>query len=128
MKANRDHCPLCSGPLHVKEVAPCMECGADPKELDHARNGKHTYAIYRIFGKFEVALCNFCQVDFSSYDPKYFGLPRKRNLGLGYDFEFVKDLKDVSIRKDKYCPACGLRLGFLRFVQSAREAHTNSDS
>ncbi len=123
MKAGREQCPLGSETLQVKDVAPCMECGADPTELEDARTGKHTYAIYRIFGKFDVALCNFCQVDFASYDPQFFGLSRKRRIGLGHAFEFVRELKDVSIRKDKYCPACGYRLGFLKFVQGAREAH-----
>jgi hypothetical protein len=103
-----------------------MECGAVPAELDHARSGKHTYAIYRIFGKFDVVLCNFCQVDFSSYDPKFFGLPRNRRVGLGHDLDFVKDLKDCSIRKDKWCPKCGYRIGFLRFVKGAREEHIRS--
>ena len=103
-----------------------MECGADPAELDHARTGQHTYAIYRIFGKFELALCNFCQVDFSSYDPQFFGLTRKRKAGVGHNFDFVKDLKDLSIRKDKWCPKCGFRIGFLRFVLAAREANSKS--
>ena len=126
MKPDRDHCPLCSEPFEVRDVAPCMECGADPAEIDYARSGMHTYAIYRIFGKFEVALCNFCQVDFSSYDPQFFGLPRNRKVGLGHSFDFVKDLRDCSVRKDKCCPKCGFRAGFLKFLHDAREEHSKS--
>ena len=80
MKAT--HCPLCYEPLEVREVGPCMECGFDPKEIEHARAGIHTYAEYRIFGDLTLVLCDFCQCDFSSYDPTFFGLPRGTRVGM----------------------------------------------
>ena len=116
-------CPLCSGHLEVKECAPCMECGGNDIEIGHLRKGEHTYAIYRIFKKYDIALCDFCQADFSSYGPEYFGLAKGRRVGLGREFDYVKDVDDLSVRRDKYCPACRHRLPFLRFIKNARESN-----
>src|SRR5688572_29956744 len=116
------HCPLCFEPLEVREVGPCMDCGFDPKEIEHARQGIHTYAEYRIFGNLSLVLCNFCQCDFSSISPGYFGLPGRARIGLGY-WEFIRDVEPV-ITKDKCCPQCKHRLPFLEFVVRARELHS----
>ena len=104
-----------------------MECGNLLEERDHCREGKHTYAEMRIFGDLTLVLCNFCQVDFGSTDPEFFGLPG--NARIGYDkMQFVRDIQDVSITKDKVCPECQHRLPFLRFVQRAREIHQTQSS
>src|SRR5688572_17248489 len=81
MKA--EQCPICFTTLEACEVAPCMDCGHVPQELEHLREGQHTYAEYRIFGPLSLVLCDFCQVDFDSYDPAYFGLPRTARIGFG---------------------------------------------
>jgi hypothetical protein len=117
------HCPLCLEPLEVRDVAPCMDCGHDPVEIEHARAGKHTYADYRIFGDLSLVLCNFCEADFTSYDPAFFGLPRGTHLGPGArDWQFIRDVP-VAVTKDKCCAACGHRLPFLEFVMQARALH-----
>lgn len=67
---------MCFGPLDVREAAPCDECGGDPEEIEHFRLGKHTYQRFEVFAGLELTLCNFCMVDFGSYDPTFFGLPR----------------------------------------------------
>ena len=46
-----EHCPLCFGGLEVREVAPCEECGGDPQEIDHFRQGKHTYQRFETIGR-----------------------------------------------------------------------------
>ena len=67
-----DYCPLCHTRLEVRKVAPCVDCGHLEEEIDHALNGQHTYAEMRVFGELNIILCNFCQVDFGSYDPQFF--------------------------------------------------------
>ena len=99
-----------------------MDCGHDPKELDDFREGRHTYAEYRIFGDLSLVLCDFCHADFSSYDPTYFGLPPKTSIGLG----FTTPLRDVIPPEhtyDKVCPQCQHRLAFLEFASAARSFH-----
>jgi hypothetical protein len=113
------HCPLCYGPLEVRDVAPCYDCGHDSKELDHLAEGRHTYAEMRVFG-INIILCSFCQVDFSSYAASYFG--RSQRVGLGRGMVFVRDVTATSPAKDKFCPTCGHRLAFLRFLAEARAA------
>ena len=102
-----------------------MDCGSIPREIDEARAGKHTYAEYRIFGELSLVLCNFCQADFSSYDPTFFGLPRGTRVGLESGWQFVRDVQPV-ITNDKCCAKCGYRLPFLEFIVHARELHSQS--
>jgi hypothetical protein len=99
-----------------------MDCGHDPKELDEARAGEHTYAEYRIFGDLALVLCDFCQVDFGSYDPTIFGLPLGKSVGMQRGWQFVRDVP-ASIEKGKCCPECNRRLPFLEFMVAARERH-----
>ena len=122
MKAT--HCPLCYEPLEVREVGPCMDCGFHPIDIEDARSGRHTYAEYRIFGDLSLVLCSFCQFDFCSYDPTFFGLPRGTHLEMQRrDWVFVRDVQPV-ITKDKCCVHCEYRLPFLEFVARARELHS----
>ena len=118
------HCPLCYELLEVRDVAPCMECGSILGEIDEAIAGQHTYAEYRIFGDLSLVLCNFCQVDFSSYDARYFGLPLRTCIGMERPrgWTLVRDVLP-RITKDKCCPQCKRRLPFLEFVAAARERH-----
>jgi hypothetical protein len=112
-------CPLCFGPLEVRDVAPCAECGGAPTELDHLREGRHTYQVMRLLGGFELTLCNFCMVDFGSRDPAYFGLPPGTRIG----FETMQFVPDVipAVGRDQFCVDCGHRLTFLRLVAACRE-------
>lgn len=118
---NPSHCPLCYAELEVRDVAPCMECGGHPDELQHLADGEHTYAELRIFGDLTLVLCNFCMVDFGSRDPTFFGLPRSARIG----YEKMQFLRDVEPQagKDKFCPTCGHRLAFLELVANARALH-----
>ncbi len=121
------HCPLCYEQLEIREVAPCMECGSATGEIDEARDGEHTYAEYRVFGDLSLVLCDFCQADFSSWDPTYFGLPLGRSVGMARGWQFIRSVEPV-ITKDKCCAKCGHRLSFLEFVIHARELHGQSKS
>ena len=99
-------------------VTPCFDCGDDLKELEHLASGKHTYSEYLAFGV-PIVLWNFCQADFSSYDPKYFNRPRGTKLGLP-EFTFVRQRREPAQAKDKFCPSCERRLAFLRFLRAVR--------
>lgn len=99
-----------------------MDCGHDPIELGHHAEGRHTYAEYRVFGSLSLILCNFCQVDFGSYDSNYFGLPASARIGFEY-MAFVHDYDPPPQTFDKVCPECHRRLSFLEFVVAAREFH-----
>lgn len=99
-----------------------MDCGHSPIELEHHAEDRHTYAEYRVFGSLSLILCNFCQVDFGSYDPTYFGLPKSARIGFEY-MEFVRNYETFDKTFDKVCPVCVRRLSFLQFIASAHELH-----
>jgi hypothetical protein len=111
------NCPVCYSELVEKEVTPCMDCGA------HKDGSYSEYEVY--FGQ-RLVLCNFCYVDFSSYNPEYFGFPKNKKVGL-QDFNFLINITDTSLRVDKYCPECNKRLAFLRFVSLCRENNSKTD-
>lgn len=115
------NCPICYGPLEVCDTSPCYDCGTVAEELEHLVQGRHTYAEVRIFGV-DIILCDFCQVDFSSYDPTFFGRPR--DVRPGADMVFVRDVLNPVKAKDKWCPNCRRRLAFLRFLEKVRATAT----
>jgi hypothetical protein len=113
-------CPICYNELEVRDCSPCDCCGWDDNEIDHLNAQKHTYKVYDIYKGLHLTLCNFCEVDFSSYNPEYFGLLKDERLGL-HKFNYVKDIKNPQIIKDKFCPNCSERLSFLKFLKQIRE-------
>lgn len=116
------HCPVCFAPLETREVAPCYDCGHMERELAELAAGEHTYSEYRIFGM-PVALCDFCDADFGSYYPSYFGLPDHQRQALD-SLEFVREIDSAAqARYDKYCSACQHRLAFLEFLATVRARH-----
>lgn len=112
------HCPICYSELEVRDVAPCMECGGLPKELAHYQKGRQ-YQEVEVLPGHHLVLCNFCMVDFGSYDHSYFGLPRDYPLGFEY-MQHVRDASNIGMGKDKFCVTCGLRISFLKFVCAVR--------
>ena len=115
---SESHCPICYAELQTREVAPCYDCGHDPEELVHLAEGRHTYDEVETLGA-RAVLCDFCQSDFSSYDPTYFGRPARTPLGRPY-MQLVRAVRDPRPALDKFCPQCQHRLAFLRFVAQAR--------
>ena len=112
------HCPICFTKLVAKEVTPCMDCGGNESVINHGQNGQ--YREYELYFQQRLILCDFCDVDFGSYDPTYFGFGRGKKLGY-QDFNFTREIFDRSLKKDKYCLECKHRLSFLKFVQKCRE-------
>jgi len=87
--------------------------------LEECRTGHHTYAEYEVFPGVAAVLCNFCDVDFGSYDPTVFGLPNGTKIG-SERMHLIRVVKP-EIGKDKYCPTCQHRLAFLTFKETAKE-------
>jgi hypothetical protein len=100
-----------------------MNCGHAEHEIEHALSSEHTYAEWRIFGDLTLVLCNICMLDFGSFHPEFFGLPRSAKIGYE-KMHFVRSIDEIYIGKDKYCSACGARLAFLKFVADARALHS----
>lgn len=118
-------CPICFGELEIREVAPCMDCGHLPEELEHLQEGKHTYDELEIVAGLRLVLCDLCQVDFGSYDPAYFGLPSKHRLTF-QNMRAIRNVQNPSVGKDLYCQNCGKRLAFLKFVAAVRDTRRDA--
>jgi len=106
--------------LEARDVAPCAVCGHDPAELEHLARREHRYVEWVVLQGEPLVLCDFCTVDFGSYDPTFFGLPRKHPIGYEY-MQLVRDIREPAPTKDQFCPSCNHRLTFLRFVARVRE-------
>ena len=102
------------------ECAPCYDCGHLPEEIEHFKNGKHKYRIYDVHEGLRLQLCDFCDVDFGSYKSEYLGLENEKRIGFE-DFEFIAELENPKLEKDKYCHECNKRLKFLIFLRDIRE-------
>jgi hypothetical protein len=112
------YCPLCYSKLETIDVAPCMDCGSRPEEIQHALNNTHTYSEVRVYEDLTLILCDFCQVDFGSYHPEFFGLPKDKRIDR---MHFLRSIELIHVGKDKVCLECGYRLPFLKFIRSIRE-------
>lgn len=121
------HCPICYGELEAREVAPCDDCGGAPDELEHFREGIHSYNVYTVFAGMELTLCNFCYVDFTSYNSDFFGLPGGQRIDIR-KMSFVRSVDQPSLQMGEVCTQCGLRLSFARFVVRVRELNANDNS
>ncbi len=116
-------CPICFYDLEVRECTPCDDCGGtgdthtDAQQLD---DRKDVYTVYEVYKDLRLTLCNFCSVDFGSYRPEYFGFKSEQRISLT-DFNFIKEVEDLTIVKDKFCPECNKRLKFLDFIVAIRQ-------
>ena len=92
------------------------------RELEDLAKGEHTYAEYRVWG-LSIVLCDFCDADFGSYFPSYFGCKTEDRTRLG-DFEFVREVAPPkAVCYDKYCSECQHRLAFIEFREAAMALH-----
>jgi hypothetical protein len=115
-----EQCPICFTELEVRDCAPCDDCGWNvPTEIEHLRDNRHTYTTYEIFQGLRLTLCNFCAVDFGSYQAEYFGFKNGERLNVAH-FNFIAQVQQPGIVKDKFCPTCSRRHKFLKFVADVR--------
>lgn len=110
-------CPICTGPLQEIEVTPCYDCGHEPNELEDLKNEEHEYYLFELWAT-EIVLCDFCDPDFGSYLPRYFGLPD--NASTDYPLTLIRKIETPETVRDLYCEKCKRRLDFLKFLESAR--------
>lgn len=111
-------CPRCFTALQVRTVAPCHVCGQLPEELEHFKESQHTFAEYEVLPGLRLVLCSFCDVDCGSWDLTRFGVPR---TVLRPDrIRLIRRITSPSLGQDNYCPTCGSRLAFLKFLEQAR--------
>ena len=130
-KENNTHCPLCYEELNTVETTPCICCGQFETSLkvlkqDVKENFSHdsvNYSIYRAFEKYEVSLCCLCRLEFSSYNPEFFGFSKNKIISPD-NFQFLESIEAPSIEKDKYCENCHMRLAYLLFTQKLRVENT----
>ncbi len=115
------NCPICNTVLIVKEVTPCMECGANEFERDHYQD--HEYAEYEVYFQQKLIFYDFCKIDFSSYDATFFGFHPTKTLGIS-DWAYIRSVQDKELRNDKYCPNCQYRLSFLKFIYKCRQENS----
>ena len=110
-------CPVCESALESRAVAPCLDCGHELSELDELRRGEHEYHVYELWDE-QLVLCDFCDADFGSYYPEYWGLPQ--GPLPDYPLKQVRKLEHPSIEADWYCATCKHRLAFLTLLKRAR--------
>lgn len=120
-------CVICHTELEVRECAPCDCCGANPEEIEHFNKNMHIYRTYEIYKGLTLTLCDFCDVDFGSHKPEYFGFTNGHRIGL-QNFNFIKELKNPQITKAKFCNQCLAKHSFLKFIANIRQLNlTNKD-
>lgn len=85
--------------MELCTVAPCFDCGNLEQELADLAAGRHEYRWYEIFGQ-RIILCDFCDVDFGSYYPDFFGLPGARPGAANYQLRFIKQVWNPQSETD----------------------------
>lgn len=121
------NCPICYEELEVVDTTPCIDCGHPDRSLDILKqdidvdfaHDSVSYTLYRAFEKYECVLCDLCTLEFTSYDPMYFGFDKGVTLWPS-NFQFLKQVENPEVGKDKFCTGCGHRLAFLLFVLKLR--------
>ncbi len=111
----------------VVDTAPCWDCGHLPEEVEHFRSGRHEYRLVSAFGE-RMVLCDFCVVDFGSYEPGFFGLPPSTRIGLGTQHLVVMEpVLAPQLSKDAHCEGCSRRLKFLTWLEAVRRRHEGEE-
>jgi hypothetical protein len=111
--------------MQLCEVAPCLDCGADPRELEDWRNGEHTYSKVGLFD--DELLCDFCDADMPSTDPLFWGFPAELDwdAALG-SYPYAPLPSRPPLRTEPACPKCGNTLRKQEFIR--RNAERNGVS
>lgn len=116
-------CPVCFDELELRNLAPCDDCGFAEAEIEHFESHEHVYSEFEVYGS-TLILCNFCDLDFSSYKPEHWGFESGRRVGYGSQgFRKVTELpySALSIKKGWFCSTCGATLKMVEAALKARE-------
>jgi hypothetical protein len=125
------NCPICYQNLEVVETTPCAVCGCDKTRVAVLKQDikeKHihdsfNFASYRAFEKIEVNLCNICTLEFTSFDPVFFGFSKDKKMWPD-NFQLLEFIEKPQIEKDKFCKSCNMRFAFINFTLKLREANS----
>jgi hypothetical protein len=104
-------------------VPPCYDCGHETNELQELKDGEHEYHKFKVFNQ-TIILCDFCDADFGSYYPDYFGLLGE--FPQDYLLELIEKIKEPIIEKDMYCSKCQHCLKFIKFREASIEFNKQS--
>lgn len=115
----RSQCPLCYSPLEVRDVTPCFACGgwaASVARFDPVA----TFVEYRLPSGHTLVLCRACELE-EFMVPSGWGY----RLALGEKLpvnalQRVRIIEGPRVGRDKFCPACNLRLAFAEAVADSR--------
>ena len=101
-----------------------MECGTDDFELDHFET--HEYLEFEAYFGQRLVLCDFCEADFPSYDPTYFGFPIGKRLHTD-DWKFIQRITGNELQEVPYCPKCTRSLAFTSFIATCRSENRRTN-
>lgn len=111
-------CPICSTKMTVQSVAPCYDCGHADSEIGEFERREHEYHQFELWGH-SLVLCDFCDADFGSYYPEYWGLPA--GPLPDYPLHLIGPLASPKISEDHVCDPCKHRLAFLNLLSAIRK-------
>jgi len=108
-------CPRCYSPLETRDVTPCDLCGGWPESTARF-DATAIYTEHRLPSGHLIVLCKACELE-------EFMVPG----GWGYQLipdeklpinalQPVRLVESPSIQRDKFCPACNLRLAFVKII------------
>jgi hypothetical protein len=86
-----------------------------PQELEHLKEGMHTFEMLELLGQ-RVILCDFCRFDICSHGKDYWGTKRRIRMA---DVNHVKIIEPQLI-KTLVCPQCHQRVDWLEAVEAIR--------
>jgi hypothetical protein len=98
-------CGACGARMLIHQVAPCLDCGGDPRELGDWRSGYHAYEVVGLFDG--ETLCDFCVADMPSTDPLFWGFPPGFRWGEELECHSWERLAEAPpLRTEFACPTC----------------------
>jgi len=113
-------CGLCGNEMTICDVTPCLDCGGNPRELDHWET--HTYTQFGIIDG--ESLCDFCAWDMASSDPAFWGFPDDMDWDAALAASFSELDHVPSLQRAYSCPNCWNSLRRQEFI--VRNARRNN--
>ncbi len=116
----RSQCPVCYTPLEVRDVTPCFICGGWPAPVARF-DPRAAFTEFQFPGGQSLVLCQGCELE-------EFMVPG----GWGYwlapgeklpvtAFQRVRAVESPQLRRDKFCPACNVRLAFAKAIAATQK-------
>ncbi len=111
----QSQCPVCSSPLESRAVTPCYVCGGwseSMAEFDPVAE----FREYRLPNGRVLVLCGACAFE-EFMMPGGLGHELIKNGKLPLNsLQRMRDVEWPETGRDMFCPACNLRLAFLKII------------